>query len=91
MKHLDFIMLDLLCLHISFLLAFYTRHGLRNPYADEWYLGLLIFLTLMDILISIFFSSFKNVLKRGYYNELMMTLRQVCLIILMGNLLSLHG
>lgn len=84
MKHFDFIMLDLVCLHIAFLLSFFVRHGLRNPYADNVYFSLLLFLSVMDVLISIFFNSFKNVLKRGYYNEFMMTARQVCLILMVA-------
>ena len=27
MKHIDFIIIDLVCLHISFVLAYYIRHG----------------------------------------------------------------
>lgn len=82
-KHLDFILLDLLCLHISFLLAFMARHGLRNPYADKVYSSVLVFLTLSCVLISIFFHTFKNVLKRGYYKEFIATVRQACLVVLM--------
>ena len=33
LKHMDFIILDLLCLQICFVLAYFSRHGLgRNPY-----------------------------------------------------------
>lgn len=82
MKHIDFIMLDLVCLHIAYIIAFYIRHGFRNPYGDSIYFSMLLFLSLMDVLMSIFFSSFKNVLKRGYYSEFRATLRQVVFLLL---------
>lgn len=82
MKHLDFIMLDLVCLHISFLIAFLIRQGILNPYAENVYFGMISFLTFMNLLLSIFLDTYKNVLKRGYYKEFLITIRQACLMVL---------
>lgn len=75
-KHLDFIMLDILCLHLAFLAAYVMRHGLENPYGDKTYLSMLICSTLVDLLAAMGFNTYKSVLRRGMYLELMATLRQ---------------
>lgn len=82
MKHIDFILLDIIWLNIAFVIAFYIRHGFRNPYGDDVYFSMLLFLSLADLLLSVFTSNYKNVLKRGLYNEFRATLCQVCLLML---------
>ena len=82
MKHIDFILLDIVWLNIAFVVAFYIRHGFRNPYGDDVYFSMLLVLSLADLLLCVFTNNYKNVLKRGYYNEFQATLRQVCLLML---------
>ena len=80
LKHSDFIVLDILCLHIAFVLAYMSRHGFSIPYADENYLGLAIIYTLVDVLVLIANATMKNVLKRGYYKEIERTVWHVFLV-----------
>lgn len=80
LKHLDFMILDLLCLHMAFIMAFWIRNGMQNPYGDIVYRRVAILLTLIQVTIVIFFETLKNVLKRGYYREFAMTVKQACLI-----------
>lgn len=82
-KHLDFIILDLICLHIAFIIAYMMRHGMNNPYAVPIYRNVAFVITAIDILVIVFFESLKNVLKRGYYKEFSMTFKHVCLVILL--------
>ena len=77
LKHIDFILLDVLCLHVAFVLAYMTRHGLANPYADREYIGLAAIYTLVDFLVLIANRSMKDVLKRGFYKEMEQTVRHV--------------
>lgn len=80
-KHLDFIMLDLLCLHAAFLAAYMTRHGfLTNPYENEAYCSLLICVTLVELILVVAFNFFKGVLKRGIITELSVTMRMVLIV-----------
>ena len=79
-KHLDFIILDVLCLQVAFVLAYMTRHGLASPYASPIYSNLAIVYTLVDVLVLIVNQSMKNVLKRGYYIELAHTVKHVVLV-----------
>lgn len=80
LKHLDFMILDIICLQISFIVAYVIRHGAANPYSIHLYRNVMVVVTLIDIIIVIFFASMKNVLKRGYYKEFTMTLKHVCLV-----------
>lgn len=79
-KHLDFIILDIICLHIAFVIAYAIRHGVWNPYVIPIYRNIAFVMTIIDILVIIFFETFKNVLKRGYYKEFAMTVKHACLV-----------
>jgi len=80
LKHLDFIILDMICLQVAFILAYMTRHGLGSPYTDPVYFNLALVYTLVDLLVLITNRTMKNVLKRGYYVELEQTVKHVALV-----------
>ena len=86
MKHIDFILLDVLCLHIAFVLAYMTRHGWALPYGSGDYLNLAVVYTLVDILVLVANRTMKNVLKRGFYKELERTIWHVILVTLLVSL-----
>ena len=53
MKHLDFILWDLLILQVSFILGYMIRHGWGEmPYLQPSYRSLAIILTAVDILVA---------------------------------------
>ena len=79
-KHADFILLDILCLQVAFVLAYMTRHGFRNPYESQQYFNLAIIYTLIDFAVLVSNRILKNVLKRGYYQEFVKTVNQVFLV-----------
>ncbi len=74
LKHLDFIVLDLLCLHIAFVLAYMVKHGLQNPYAHDSYRIIAVVFTLMDLVLVVFFNPMSDVLKRGLRGEMKATM-----------------
>lgn len=80
-KHLDFMIIDLLCMHVSMIVAYMFRHGWELPYVREGYIELAILLTMIDWGVSFFFNTFKNVIKRGYYKEFLATIKHVFLTI----------
>ena len=84
MKHLDFMIIDMLCLQIAFILSYVIRHGLQNPYLDMDYRNLAIFIEVADIAIIYIFETFQDVLKRGYYQEFAVTLKHSILIMLVA-------
>ncbi len=80
LKHFDFIMLDMVCLQLAFSLAYAVRMGAASPYSSDIYRSIGGVLILADIVVSFSFNSFKNVIKRGYYDELVMTIKHVLLV-----------
>ena len=81
-KHIDFVILDILCLQVSFFLAYLVRHRNLNLYSNSVYGNLAIVLILIDVCMMFFLNTCKNVLKRGLLIELAATMRQVSLVIL---------
>ena len=80
LKHVDFALLDLACLQISFLLGYFIRHqGLA--YSSQLYRGLAIVLTLIDIVALVSLNPMHNVLKRGYLLEFIETCKHVLVVI----------
>ena len=80
LKHLDFMILDLIVLQISFVLAYVLRHGLHNPYRVPLYANMSVFLFLCDLVIIFFTEPFRNILKRGYYREMEAILQQAVFV-----------
>lgn len=80
LKHWDFILLDMICLQISFLLAFIIRHGLINSYMAPLYRSEAVILFICQLLAVFFGDSFSGVLKRGYYIEFLSTAKHVIFV-----------
>ena len=81
-KHLDFIILDMICLEIAFLLAYMIRHGINNPYTDMMYRNIGIVILFVDFALLLFMDTLKDVMKRGVYKEFVRTLRHAVVFML---------
>ena len=66
-KHLDFMILDLLCVNAAFCIAFFIRFGFSRgiPYTQETYRSLLLVVCVIEILVSLLLSNLSGVLRRG--------------------------
>ena len=80
LKHLDFMLLDMLCLQAAFMLAYAVRMGPASPYRDEAYRGIGVVLLLADVAVMLLSGTFSGVLARGRYEEFTVTVRHVCLV-----------
>ena len=78
-KHLDFIIIELASCQLAFLLAYYLRNR-GWAYSAEVYRSLGIFLLLIDAVVLMFLNTMHDVLKRGYFVELVQTLKH-CLTV----------
>lgn len=78
-KHFDFILLDMLCLQIAFLIAYLIRHD-GSPYLSPLYRNMAIIVELIDIVVMFFYETLSNVLKRGYFREFSVTLKHGILV-----------
>ncbi|MBQ9327073.1 MAG: sugar transferase [Solobacterium sp.] len=82
-KHLDFIIVDIVTLAISFVLAVLIRNGVSGL-GNRIYRVLLFVLLLSDMAAIIFFNSMHDVLKRGYVHELSATIKLVLMVFLIA-------
>ena len=83
LKHIDFIILDMICLQIAFVLAYFIKNGNIHLYNDFLYRNMAIILEVADLMVLLIFSTLKGVLKRGHYQEFVKTLKHgfiVCLL-----------
>ena len=71
-RHLDFIMIDAVCLQISFVMAQLCRN--RNININSIYINIFFVLICVDIAASIIFQTMDNVVSRGYFSELKKTI-----------------
>ncbi|MCD7826886.1 MAG: sugar transferase [Clostridiaceae bacterium] len=73
-KHADFLLLDLLCMCITFYLGYAARHGLdirSGPWVIYW--RLLGILAAVDLCVALFRESYKSIVRRGYFEEIKQT------------------
>lgn len=84
LKHWDFTLLDGFCLQAAYVAAYWLRHGFGWPYVHQLYCNMAFVFVLIQIFVTFFGESFKNVLKRGYYREFSSAVKHVCLVILIG-------
>lgn len=80
-KHVDFIILDLLSFQFAFFVAYWIRNGVHNPYAVSLYREIGIVGTLLASVIALGLNTYRDVLHRGMYQELWVTINQVVLTI----------
>ncbi len=80
-KHLDFIILDILCLMLSMFPAYMIRKGDGEMLRDtQAYYSLIIVMAVLDFVISVSSNAYKHVLNRGYYLEMIATIKQAFLL-----------
>ena len=69
LKHIDFIILDIVSLQICFLVAFWIRFGFSNPFLNSNYLFEDFALVICQLLSILFSNSYKNILRRKRFDE----------------------
>lgn len=79
-RHLDFILLDLICLQAAYVLAYAISGYGFFPYRITVYLNIAIFLELIDLAVITLFDTMKEVLKRGHYLNFLATVKNAAAV-----------
>ena len=80
LKHIDFILLDMICLQIAFVLAYgFSGYGF-NPYHLILYRNAAIVMELADLLVIFFNGTMRNVLKQGHYRDFAVTVKHALIV-----------
>ena len=86
-KHKDFILLDLICLFLAYIFAYYIRiHDYINFISNETYRNALVFILGTNLIVIIVFEIYTGVLRRGYYRELNILVKQIIVVELAAGL-----
>ena len=83
LKHIDFVILDILCLQLAFILAYEIRVAKGIPYLNPLYENMAFVLMIFQLLVSFFGESFSGVLRRGFLIEMKcMIEHEICVMLL---------
>lgn len=74
-KHADFILLDLICLQVAFVLAYALSGYGWNPYQNLLYRNMAVFIEIFDLVVLLAMGTLKNVLKHGFYKDFLITVQ----------------
>ena len=80
LKHADFIIWDMMCLQVAFLLAYMISGNGFNPYINMLYRNMAVFIEFIDLIILVTSNTLRGVLKRGHYVEFMITIKH-CIVV----------
>lgn len=69
-KHLDFIILDIICLEAAFFISYIVRNGYPTGGLSEQYQNMCWAIIFVDILSIFFLDSYSDIIRRGYIVEI---------------------
>lgn len=79
-KHIDFLLSDILCVEIAFVLAYMMKNGWSNLMDVEEYRHIAVILLFLPVCISFFTEPYSGVLRRGWVKEFVQTVKDVCML-----------
>lgn len=80
-KHLDFIILDSLCLQLALVICYMVYNGrITLPYFSVPYRVLALLMTLVNVGVIVMLNTMHNIRKRGYYIEFTQIVKQALLV-----------
>lgn len=80
-KHIDFILLDILCVELSFILAYFFRMKMSVISASEAYDIVNVLLLLMHFCVVFWTECYSGIIRRGYFKELKQVIKHNCFIL----------
>lgn len=88
-KHFDFLILDLLCLHLSYIISYLIIFKGHNPYENTTYNSGLLVVTLIDAAVIVFYQTFRNVIQRDLFKEISITAKHT-IIVALASIISIY-
>ena len=85
LKHIDFIIIDMVSLEVSFFLAYMIRHGFHaNLLNIPSYHRMVFVLILIEFVSAMMLRTYSGVLRRGYLDEIWSTIKQAGFVTLLS-------
>lgn len=83
-KHADFVLLDMICLQVSFVIAYWIFREFSNPYKIDNYQYQAVVLLTAQMLLVVFSGGYSGILRRGRIDELFAVLKHIGYILLIS-------
>lgn len=74
-KHLDFMIVDLVALFLSFILSYYLKFGKLDFAQKEDWVRYLFLVLILSVVINFFVNPYSGILRRAYYMEIIKALQ----------------
>ncbi|MBE5807652.1 MAG: hypothetical protein E7317_04855, partial [Clostridiales bacterium] len=75
LKHMDFMIVDLVALILSFSISYAMKFGKWDFWREETWTRYIVIISLLDLVISFIVSPYSGILRRSYYQEIIEALR----------------
>jgi exopolysaccharide biosynthesis polyprenyl glycosylphosphotransferase len=82
-KHLDFTILDCLCMELAFVIAYIIRHGWGEVYTIELYRNAALILIFIHLVVVFFGEKYKGIVRRGYLDEAKAVINHVTIVVVL--------
>lgn len=69
-KHLDFTILDIVCLEVAFFISYLIRNGFPEGGLSDQYQSMIWAIVFVSLLAVFFINSYENIIRRGYMAEI---------------------
>lgn len=79
-KYFDFMLLDMVCLQIAYILAFAISGYGFNPYDQTIYRNIAVIMELINLLVIFVYGTLNNLYDRGYYVEFAITFKHAMFV-----------
>ena len=79
MKHLDFILMDIILMLAAFVISYAARQGNIWFYRLPMYRSMIWTLILVELLVALFFGTYSGILRRGVFQEFKAVLKHLSL------------
>lgn len=77
LKHFDFILIDIMCLQISFVIACWVTAGCGNPYRIPRYQFTVVILLTSQLLVIVFNNKYGGILRRKRFDEFVSVVKYI--------------
>ena len=84
LKHIDFIILDMICLQIAFVMAYFIKNGNIHLYNNFLYRNMAIILEVADLMVLLIFGTLKGVLKKRVLSRVCKNIKTWLYCLLIG-------
>ncbi|HAX52863.1 hypothetical protein [Muricomes intestini] len=82
-KHLDFTILDCICIELAFVTAYFIRYGSGNDYQLALYKSSALILVLLHLIVVFFGEGYKGIVRRGNLEEVREIIKHATVVVVL--------